>query len=932
MRQYLESKAEYPDAVLFFRMGDFYEMFFEDAKLASHVLGIALTSRDKERKIPMCGVPFHAVKNYIDRLVNEGYKVALCEQLEDPAEVKGIVKRAVTRVITPGTADLDESMDSGTNNFIAAGTFESGRAGFAYMDVSTGEFRITELDGVAELTDEIRRVGPSELIVPSEPEGQDGQAWKHGSGYSSYIDKTGIPERSITCLDPSEFAHKTARDRLLRHFNVTSLEGFGCEGFKEGVRAAGALLHYVAENRKADLTHLRKCSPYHTRQYLVMDHPTRRNLEITQNARMAPDIGPRSGPGIANNDARRDGTLLQLLDRTLTPMGGRLIASWLLYPLIEVKPISERLDATEELIDERSLRRELTGTLREIRDIERLVVRLAMGSASPRDLVALKTSLQKIPELKEDLSGSSSSLLSAAHEDLDPVGELRDLIEGSINETPPPHTRDGGFIRHGYSEELDELRDIAEGGKDSIASLEAAEREATGISTLKVAYNRVFGYYIEVTKSNIKKVPEHYTRKQTLVNAERFITPELKSLEARILGADEKAKSLELRLFTEVRALGSRYTARSQATSELVALVDTLISFAEVSEEFGYVKPVVDEGDSLTIVEGRHPVIEKSSPKDFVPNDTSLDTTEAQVVVLTGPNMAGKSTYIRQVALISIMAQVGCFVPAKRAELGIVDRIFTRVGASDDISRGHSTFMVEMSETANILNNATTRSLLILDEIGRGTSTFDGLSIAWAVVEYIHDTEEVRAKTLFATHYHEMTELSLTKERVKNYNMAVKEWNDGVIFLRKVVAGSSSRSYGIEVARLAGLPGEVITRAKEILGNLESGEFTDEGLPRLGRSFKGAIEGGEGAAIGRGPGGGGARPKQPTLPRLFSHPRDFSHTRGKGKDKDKDPPAEKQASIDCDLLSEELRNIDTDALTPLEALNQLNRLKERLRD
>ena len=931
MRQYLESKAEYPDAVLFFRMGDFYEMFFEDAKLASRVLGIALTSRDKERKIPMCGVPFHAVKTYIDRLINEGYKVALCEQLEDPAEVKGIVKRAVTRVITPGTADTDESMDSGTNNFIAAGTFESGRAGFAYMDVSTGEFRITELEGDGEFTDEIRRVGPSELILPESPDGpgaQKGQTRNGGDGgddtYAyTYIDKTGVPERGITYLDPSEFTHKTARDRLLRHFNVTSLDGFGCEEFKEGVRAAGALLHYVAENRKTDLTHLRKCSPYHTRQYLVMDHPTRRNLEITQNARMAPDIGARSG-----NDTRKEGTLLKLLDRTLTPMGGRLIASWLLYPLVEVRPISERLDATEELMDERSLRRELTGTLREIRDIERLVVRLAMGSASPRDLVSLKTSLQKIPGLKKDLSGFSTSLLGTAHEKLDPVGELRDLIESSINETPPPHTRDGGFIKHGYSEELDELRDIAAGGKDSIASLEAAEREATGISTLKVAYNRVFGYYIEITKSKIKDVPEHYSRKQTLVNAERFITPELKSLEARILGADEKAKSLELKLFTDVRARAVRYTARAQATSELVALVDTLISFAEVSEELSYVKPVVDEGDSLTIEEGRHPVIEKSSPKDFVPNDTSLDTTGAQVVILTGPNMAGKSTYIRQVALISIMAQVGCFVPAKRAKLGIVDRIFTRVGASDDIARGHSTFMVEMTETANILNNATPKSLLILDEIGRGTSTFDGLSIAWAVAEYIHDFKEVRAKTLFATHYHELTELSLTKERVKNYNMAVKEWNDRVIFLRKVVAGSSSRSYGIEVARLAGLPGEVIARAKEILRNLESGEFTDEGLPRLGKRSGDATKEGEGRATGP----GGTRPKQPTLPRLLSHPKDFSHTKVKGKDKDKDPPAEKQVSIDCDLLSEELRKIDTDTLTPLEALNQLNRLKERLRD
>ncbi|MDP2688496.1 MAG: DNA mismatch repair protein MutS [Deltaproteobacteria bacterium] len=853
MRQYLDIKAENPDSIIFFRMGDFYEMFFDDAVTASRVLGIALTSRDKGREVPMCGVPYHAAGSYISKLVKEGHKVAVCEQTTPPGEGK-LVERAVVRIITPGIAFDSELLDPKTNNFIAAAFVNSRRCGFAYMDATTGEFRLTELAPVASLHDEIRRIRPLELLV---------QEGSEGSFHAN-----GLQVKKITPLGKYDFDYKVASTRLNEHFRTTSLDGFGCGELADGTRAAGALLHYIKQTQRSPLLHVKKCAPYQTGDYLVMDGSTRRNLEVMANI--------RSGG--------REGTLLALLDRTRTAMGGRKLKSWLLHPLKDVAPIEDRLDSVEELFEARAERAKLQGLLEGVYDLERLVVRVTLGVAGPRDLVALKDSLRKIPEIQALLKTFSSKLLKETATAIDPVTEAAAAIEDAIVDCPPLTVRDGGVIREGYSPTLEELRKTGSGGKDWIAALEAAERQRTGINSLKVGYNRVFGYYIEVTRANLSAVPADYIRKQTLVNAERFITPALKEWEERILTAEERARELEASLFTDVVKEVSAHAPRVHATAEAVSTLDALASLAGVAEERDYRRPVVNDGPAIEIEGGRHPVIEAEAGADgFVSNDIRLDNASNSLIILTGPNMAGKSTYLRQTALIVLMAQIGSFVPAARASIGVVDRIFTRVGASDDLARGHSTFMVEMNEAANILNNATPRSLIILDEIGRGTSTFDGLSIAWAVVEYIHDNPELNAKTLFATHYHELTELSLTKERVKNYNMAVKEWDDKIIFLRKVVPGGSSRSYGIQVARLAGLPDGVIRRAGEILRNLESGELNDSGVPRL------AIKGDSG---------------------------------GHGQ----------QMSLlgEKDLLREELRSMDIDNMTPVEALTRLHKIKEML--
>ncbi|MBI5453890.1 MAG: DNA mismatch repair protein MutS [Deltaproteobacteria bacterium] len=802
MRQYLDIKALHKDAILFFRMGDFYEMFFDDALLASRALGIALTSRDRERKVPMCGVPYHSAASYIARLVKDGHKVAICEQTTDPEESKGIVERAVVKVITPGIALDEELLDPKANNFIASACLNGKRAGFAYMDVSTGEFRATVLASLSALHDEIRRIRPLELLV------------EHGAGVA--FESSDLPVKKVTPLPAYDFDYRPASDKLSARFGTKSLDGFGLSELVDGVRAAGALLAYASETQKGDLSHVTRCTPYYTEDYLVMDASTRRNLEITENLRTG----------------GREGTLLELLDRTRTAMGGRRLRSWLVHPLKDIAPIRDRQEGVAELLDKREARAALKGSLSRLYDLERLSVRASLGAAGPRDLVALKDSLKVVPELVDTLSGFGSALLRDVSAALDAVPEASSLIERAIIDTPPVNTRDGGFIKAGYDATLDELRSIRSGGKDWIAALESSERARTGINSLKVGYNRVFGYYIEVTKANLSSVPADYIRKQTLVGAERFITPALKEWEDKILSAEEKSIALEARLFSAVLSETARYSERVRRTSEAVSMLDALISFAEAASDGGYTRPVVDDSDILEIEGGRHPVVERLSKDGFVSNDLALDSA-TRVVILTGPNMAGKSTYLRQNALIILLAQIGSFVPALRARIGVVDRIFTRVGASDDLARGHSTFMVEMNETANILNNATPRSFIVLDEIGRGTSTFDGLSIAWAVVEYLHDRQDIAAKTLFATHYHELTDLSLTRERVKNYNMAVKEWNDKIIFLRKVVPGGASRSYGIQVARLAGLPGDVITRAKEILKNLESGELNSSGVPRI---------------------------------------------------------------------------------------------------
>ncbi|MCK4846027.1 MAG: DNA mismatch repair protein MutS [Deltaproteobacteria bacterium] len=866
MRQYLDIKNNHTDAIVFFRMGDFYEIFFDDARIAAKVMGIALTSRDKEKKIPMCGIPYHAADIYIGKLIGAGHKVAVCEQIEDPAEAKGVIRRAVTRVVTPGTIQDDKLLSSKTNNYIAAVTWsKKGGAGLAYMDITTGDFKLTDLEGVSSLRDELRRINPSEVLMPE------------GSPLVGVLEGLEEEFKNITQRSAYDFELDVAAGFLTSHFKVASLDGFGCGELTGGVASAGALLKYVSDMQKSSLEQIKPCSPYFPSSYLIMDYATRRNLEVIENAR----------------DRGRDSTLLAHMDRTKTSMGARLLCTYLIFPLLNLKDLKARLSATEELIEGRLVREDIEGELKNIFDIERLIGKISSSLATARDLVALKESLKRVVLIKDLLETFSSELMAkvgvviSSHE----VEEVIELIAISIKETPALLLREGGFIRDGYNEELDELRKISGGGKDSIAAIEKKERERVGISSLKVGFNRVFGYYIEVTKANLAsfEVPDYYVRKQTLVNAERFITPELKEWEEKVLTAEDKAIAIELKVFSGIIRAISEKLRVLQRVAEHVAILDVTASFAELAEEMRYVKPVLSESDVIEIKEGRHPVVEAGLPEGFTPNDIKLDRRESRILILTGPNMAGKSTYIRQVAVIVLMAQVGSFVPAMSAHIGIVDRIFTRVGASDDMSKGQSTFMVEMNEAANILNNATDKSLVILDEIGRGTSTFDGLSIAWAVVEYLHDTEGRRAKTLFATHYHELTDISLTKKRVKNYNMAVKEWEDDIIFLKKVIAGSTNRSYGIHVARLAGLPKSVVARATEILKNLECGELNEAGMPNIAGAGKAKT-----------------MKLQPSLPHLFSK---------------KDDP-----------IRQELRDVDINSLSPLEALNKLNRIKELLDD
>ncbi len=854
MRQYFDVKDTCKDAILFFRIGDFYEMFFDDAKLASRVLNITLTTRDKnkENPVPMCGVPYHAAAGYIAKLVNEGYKVAVCEQTEDVKEAKGIVAREITRIITPGVVLEEELLDAKSNNFIASLTWNGNLGGLSYMDVTTGEFKTAEFSEKNALLDEIKRIEPKELLIAEELRNS-----AEGSMFKVQLSFRITPVSSIRYDD--------AERGLTGHFHIISLDGFGCASLHEGVKAAWMLLQYVKETQRGSLPHIQNLSTYHPGQFMIIDSMTKKNLELAESIRRG----------------AKKGTLIGLLDNTKTAMGGRRIRNWLEYPLKDVPEITRRLDAVEELSKEKPAREEIQTMLVRVYDIERLAVRIALNTTNPRDLTSLKDSLKAIPKIKTMLKSFHSALLKGIYHGLDEVKEASDLIEAGIVDLPPVVIREGGFVRDGFNPELDELRAITRDGRDWIARFEAEEKKRTGINSLKVRYNKVFGYYIEITKANLEQAPSDYIRKQTLVNAERFITSELKDYEAKVLGAEERIIELEQRLFQHIRQRIAEDRDRIQETANLLAGLDALSAFAELSDEMNYVRPKVNEGDAINIVEGRHPVIEANKEERFVSNDTILDGTDNQIIILTGPNMAGKSTYIRQVALIVIMAQMGCFVPASEAAIGVVDRVFTRIGASDDIARGHSTFMVEMNETASILNNATEKSLVILDEIGRGTSTYDGLSIAWAVAEYMHEHPQVRAKTLFATHYHELTELSLTKERVKNYSMAVKEWNDKVIFLRKVVSGGSSRSYGIQVARLAGMPEPVIRRAKEILHNLEKGELNEAGMPRLASS----------------------KNLEQTIPQmnLFG---------------------------EKDLLKEELRKIDVNSLTPVEALVKLNQLKE----
>lgn len=801
MQQYQRIRRELSaDTLLLFRLGDFYEMFFEDARSAVAILNVALTKRGQ---VPMCGVPYHAAEGYIAKLVKAGRRVAICDQIGEATPGK-IVRREVVQVISPGTISDLNLLDAKRNNYLAAVCVYKKRIGFAYLDTSTGEFEMTELPSAAALEDELARVKPSEILV--------------GDGQQEPL-LASLP--SVVECDGYLFIPEQAEHTLCEHFAVQSLDGFGCSGMTAAIGAAGAMVHYLKHQMRRQIGHVTRLKVYHQSSCMIVDAASQANLELVESR------------GVKNM------SLLGALDRTLTPMGGRLLRHWVLHPLCETAPLLERQQTVALILEDPSLLNAVRESLKGIRDIERGLGRLSQAGGNPRDLLTLKNSLDQLPDLRACFSslatpraGEPPSLAPGIYTAMREFPELSCELGRALVDEPPIALKDGGIFRDGYHAQLDEWRAACRDGKRWIAELQQREIEATGIKSLKIRFTNVFGYFIEVTKANLANVPEHYIRKQTTVNSERFITPELKEMEGKILGAEERSKALEYELFGELRARILQDSVTLQETAGAIGLLDLLCSLAEVARLFHYTRPQLHDGLSITLRDGRHPVLDQSLAEEkFVPNDTELDGTTSRLQIITGPNMAGKSTYIRQVALIVLMAQIGSFVPAASAEIGVVDRIFTRVGANDDLSRGQSTFMVEMNETANILNNATERSLVILDEIGRGTSTFDGLSIAWSVAEYLHD--EIKARTLFATHYHELTELELTRKGVRNYNVAVREWNDQIIFLRKIIRGGADKSYGIQVARLAGLPKQVISRAKEVLSNLEQSELNAEGKPLI---------------------------------------------------------------------------------------------------
>ena len=861
MQQYLSIKEQYTDAILFYRMGDFYEMFFEDAQTASTVLEITLTSRNKNdpNPIPMCGVPVKAADGYIGRLIDNGFKVAICEQVQDPSAAKGLVDREVVRVVTPGMILDNELLERDTNNYVLALARRDETFGISAIDISTGAFRLCESADRRALRDELLRIGPREIVLP-ESAGND-------PAFDFIPDL--FPETTLTHLAEAEFDYSNAREKLIRQFSTRSLEGFGCEGSTAGVGAAGALLAYVMQTQKQQVGQVAGIEAYHLDNYLLVDGTTCRNLELFKNLRTG----------------SRQGTLVEILDACVTAMGSRLLRQWMSYPLMEAEKIVSRYDAVTEAVDNDGVRRLIREHLRSVYDLERLTSKAVMGRANARDLVALKKSLQILPQILQVLSVFTSPLFSAADclrtDQQKTLAGIADLLESAIREDAPPTVQEGGMIREDYHPELQELIAISRDSKSRLAAMEAREKASTGINSLKVRYNKVFGYYLEVPRSQVSSVPAHYVRKQTLVNAERYITEELKDFENLVLGAEEKRLALELSIFYDIRrrvADGSRLVF---AAAGFAARIDVLCGLAEVAVNNHYTRPDIIMGGEIFMADGRHPVVEKMlTAERYVPNTVKLDDTENQLLIITGPNMAGKSTILRQVALCAIMAQMGSFVPARKYRTGIVDRIFTRVGALDNLASGQSTFMVEMEETANIINNATPRSLVVIDEIGRGTSTYDGLSIAWAVAEHLHDLHDRGVKTLFATHYHELTDLAGLKPRVKNFNIAVKEWNDDIIFLRRLVEGSTNRSYGIQVARLAGIPATVINRAKQILFDIEQGNTGFESSST-------------------------ARPKE-----RRTGPVQLSFF---------DPPG--------DVLAGMLSQIDISGMTPLEALNCLNDLK-----
>ena len=835
-------------------------MFFEDAEIASKILEITLTSRNKkdEFPIPMCGIPYRAVRGYIARLIDHGHKVAICDQIEDPALAKGLVKRDVVRVITPGMIVDNELLDEKSDNYVLAVARNNDTAGLSYVDISTGTFRVAESEDMNAVVDETLRISPSEVLFP--------ESSKNDTFFSPII--SALSGKSITFLQDRAFELNRGRERLVDQFRTLSLEGFGCEQLKAGVRAAGALIYYVQETQKQKIKHITGIETYSLSNYLLVDDISCQNLELVKNI----------------STGTRKGTLLGIIDRTVTAMGGRLLKRWIRYPLMDIQEILSRQDAVEEAKENIQVRRNIRENLKSVYDLERLGSKITMGHSNARDLIALKQSLNSLPDIWSWLSHLKAELFKC-HQNVDDLYELAKLIEKAIREDTPPTIHEGGIIKTGYNSELDELISISRGGKDWLAKLEAKEKDTTGINTLKVNYNKVFGYFIEVPKSRSDDVPLHYVRKQTLVNAERYITDELKSFESKVLDAEEKRAALEYKIFNEIRDEVVKNNTTIQQIAQFIACLDCLLNLAEIADQNDYQRPEFNTEGHILIENGRHPVVEKMiTGERFVPNTIRIDDSENQMLIITGPNMAGKSTILRQVALMVLMSQMGSFIPAGMASMSVTDRIFTRVGALDNLSQGQSTFMVEMQETANILNSATRRSLVIMDEIGRGTSTFDGLSIAWAVAEYLHDLKENGVKTLFATHYHELTELALTKTRVKNYNIAVKEWNDEIIFLRKLVDGGTNRSYGIQVARLAGIPEKVITRAKKILFNIENGEHNLIGLPVLTEESNDSI-------------------KEQVQLNLFRKPDQY--------------------------VIEKLQTLDISKMTPIDALNCLNELQEK---
>lgn len=873
MKQYMQTKEEYKDCILFYRLGDFYEMFFDDALTASKELEITLTGKNcgLEERAPMCGIPYHAVDSYLNRLVSKGYKVAICEQVEDPKTAKGIVKREVIRVVTPGTNLDTQGLDETKNNYIMCIVYMADRYELSVADVTTGEYLVTELDSQTKLMDELYKFMPSEIVC-------------NEAFYMSGLDLDDLKNRlhmAIYSLEAWYFDDALCRETLQEHFKVASLEGIGLSDYECGMIASGALLKYLEETQKNSLSHMSRLTRYATGNYMVLDSATRRNLELVETLR----------------EKQKRGSLLWVLDKTKTAMGARTLRKYVEQPLIDKESIVKRLDAVAELKDNAICREEIREYLNPVYDLERLVGKITYQSANPRDLIAFQSSLSMLPSVKCILKDMESDLLKEIYEELDPLEELCDLVGRAIQEEPPLAMKEGGIIKDGYNEEVDRLRKAKSEGKNWLADLETKEREKTGIKNLRIRYNKVFGYYLEVTNSSKDLVPDYYTRKQTLANAERYIIPELKELEDTILGAEDKLCALEYELYCEVRNTIAAELTRIQRTAKAVAKLDVIASLALVAERNNYVRPKINEKGVIDIRDGRHPVVEKMIPNDmFIANDTYLDDKKQRISIITGPNMAGKSTYMRQAALIVLMAQLGSFVPASSANIGLVDRIFTRVGASDDLASGQSTFMVEMNEVANILRNATSKSLLILDEIGRGTSTFDGLSIAWAVVEYISNSKLLGAKTLFATHYHELTELEGKISNVNNYCIAVKEKGDDIVFLRKIVKGGADKSYGIQVAKLAGVPDPVINRAKEIVEELVTADIT-------GKVKDIAVQGSE--------------TKKKTQKKLD----EVDLTQFSLFDTVKDD----------DVLNE-LKELDISHMTPMDAMNKLYQLQNKLRN